>query len=181
MTEKDKKRFVEIMYGLADNYSAEISKPGLKFRFDVLKKYPIEEIEKAAHKIVETWQYTKMPPIAEFVNKIEGDKPQIEDIAEYQAHEVITQIKQAGYNKKPVFTDPITTKLIKRRFNFRSLCQTLLESENKWFVKEFKEAYCAYSRINNQQQIEVPPEINLLIGGIGDENREQRHVCDNRN
>ena len=51
MIPKDKKRFAVIMATMAENFNDEISKPGLKMRFNMLKDFTIEQVALAAKRI----------------------------------------------------------------------------------------------------------------------------------
>ncbi|KKK53259.1 hypothetical protein LCGC14_3096560 [marine sediment metagenome] len=166
MKKRDKKRFTEIMLGMADNFRDELSKPGLQFRFDALKEFSIEQVEVAAFKIIKARKYNKMPPVGEIVEAIQGPAPQIEDVAEIQAAEVIRQISPVGYYGCPVFSDPITDRLFQGRFRWQSVC-SLAESELRWFVREFKEAYRAYNVVVETPRLEASGELKKLSENIG--------------
>lgn len=72
MNKKDLPRFTQIMMGMADNFRDTITKEGMSMRFDMLKGFSIEQVERAAMQILRQRKYTKMPPIAEFFEAIEG-------------------------------------------------------------------------------------------------------------
>jgi len=74
MIQKDKPRFSQIMLGMADNFRDTVTKEGLNMRFDMLSGFSLEEVESAAKKILRHRKYTKMPPIAEFIEAMEGSK-----------------------------------------------------------------------------------------------------------
>jgi hypothetical protein len=72
MNKNDKPRFTQIMLGMADNFRDTITSEGMAMRFDMLREYSIEQVEASARQIMRHRKYTKMPPVAEFVEAIEG-------------------------------------------------------------------------------------------------------------
>lgn len=164
MNKQDKSKFVQIMLGMADNFRDTITEEGMKMRFDMLSEFSIGQVEQAARKIMFTRKYTKMPPVAEFVEAIQGNnQQQIEDRAEVQATYVISCIGQ----DYPVFSDPVTSHLMSRRWRWNTWAPAVLESELKWWAKEFKDAYRAFSGSETTLQIEAAPEIKKLVATIG--------------
>jgi len=142
MHKQDETRFAHIMLGMADNFRDSITKEGMLMRFEMLKEFSIDQVEHAAKKIMLTRKYTKMPPIAEFIEAIQGNhEHQIEDRAEVEATYVISCIGQ----DYPVFNDPVTAHLMSRRWKWSTWAPAVLESELKWWAKEFKEAYRAFN------------------------------------
>jgi len=164
MNTQDEPKFAQIMLGMADNFRDTITKEGMSMRFDILNEFSIDQVEAAARKIMATRKYTKMPPVAEFIEAINGNQAnQVEDRAEIQATYVISCIGQ----KHPVFNDPVTAHLMLKRWNWSTWAPAVLESELKWWAKEFKEAYRAFSGSETPLQIEAAPEIKKLIATIG--------------
>jgi hypothetical protein len=97
--------FTSIMQGLADNFSAELSVPGLEMRFKALMAYPLAEIEAAALDILATRKFTKMPTVAEFVERMGGGS--VDDRAEVEAGKVLRAIEDhGGYAPLWPFDDP---------------------------------------------------------------------------
>ena len=145
MNDGDKMRFAEIMAGMADNFGDEISRVGLKLKFEILKNYSIDEIEVAAVEIIKTRIYNKMPTVAEIIEKIEWRRPKVDDLAQIQAAGVIGEIRRVGASGNPRFDDKITRDLFKTRFNFKSLCM-LTERELIQWEKIFLDLYKIYHR-----------------------------------
>jgi hypothetical protein len=54
----------------------------MKLRFELLKQYTIEQVEQAGLQIMKSRKFTKMPPVAEFIDAIEGERVPIELQAE---------------------------------------------------------------------------------------------------
>lgn len=179
MNSQDEKRFVQIMLGMADNFRDTITKEGMAMRFDMLKQFSIQQVDQAAKKIIMVRKYTKMPPVAEFIEAIQGNhQNQIEERAEIQATVVLERLRNFeayeiapglwSNNEKPhTFEDPVTQFLMTKRWPFLNWKASLLESEVKWWVKEFKEAYRAFSGSETPLQIEAPEELKQLVANIG--------------
>ncbi len=166
MNEKDKSRFAEIMFGLADNFSAEINKHGLKFRFSALGRFSIEQVEHAANEIALSRKFTKMPTIAEFIERIEGSD---QDQAELQVEKIWAEVRRIGSNGSPKFDDPVTAHVVASRFGWGRICATL-DKDRPFFVKDFMEAYSCYAREEKRQELlsgPTNPHVLKLVAGIG--------------
>ena len=150
----DKMAFAEIMYGLADNFSAEINKYGIKFRFDLLKKYDIGQIRAAAHEIALGRKYTKMPTVGEIVETIDGSTG---DVADIQAELVLAEMKRVGSYGTPIFDDPVTAHIITRRIGWKNVCNTL-EKDWKYFVRDFRDVYSSCSKAVNRNKLGISSE-----------------------
>ena len=146
----DFERFSEIMYGMADNFGSEISLPGLEMRWQMLGKYSMDQIGRAAAHILKTRKIAKMPTIAEFIEAIEGTP---EDKAECEAMRVIDNIRLVGRYSQPRFEDPVTARVV-GRMGWNNLC-SMPEDQQKWFVRDFMEAYKAESRRQDTGLTEV--------------------------
>ena len=90
------------------------------------------------------------PPVAIFIEAIQGKAPEIEDKATNEAMKVLNAIRIYGYYNKPKFDDIITRSLVDRRFNWQTLCSTMKEDQEKWFIKDFVEAYTSF---NTEKQV----------------------------
>jgi hypothetical protein len=91
--------------------------------------------------------------------------------AQTQAFTVL-QIMSNRLDEDRVITDPITKYLLKRRFKLSHLRATLLEKDNKWFIRDFCEAYMSCSNLDKVGLLELPErarKINQLTEGIGNE------------
>lgn len=165
MNDSDSTAFCNVMIALAGNFSATIQEQTLDLWFDMFRADGISlgEIKQAAMHILHTRKYTKMPTYADFMQAINGNP---EDKAESQANEIMREIRSVGFYGTPVFSDPITRELMSGRFSFQSMCQQA-ESELKWTLKTFKEAYLAYERNEKSLRIQCDAEIQKLIENIG--------------
>jgi hypothetical protein len=166
--EKEKAIFSEIMLGIAENFSARMSSPGLQLRFMALKNYSLQQIEAAALKILTNRTAMGMPTVAEFLVAMNGDQRAC-DNAEGQVKEVMERIRNTGSYGYPDFHDPVTAELLKSRWSWMSLC-AMTEAELKWWARDFIEAYQASERKTECLAIgngDVPRKLKLLTGGIG--------------
>lgn len=150
MQDRDFEAFVNLMQGLADNFGAELSAPGLEMRFEVLKAYPLQQVQQAAMTLLATRKFMKMPTVAEFLEHLHGGS--CDDKAEVEAGKVIRAIEQHGGYASVAFDDPVTQAVICQGFGgWAKLCEELNASEEKWFRKDFAKMYAAYAR----QRVEV--------------------------
>lgn len=147
MNDSDKTEFSIIMRAFEVNCSVKkITKDQLRLYFNAFKMFPISEIKEAFQKVMYDWIYPgKMPPVGVFSKALKKNQPLLEDQAEIQAAEVLNLIRTVGAYGNPVYLNPITKKIMSRRFNFTDLCKTLNVENETWFIKNFKEAYCAES------------------------------------
>lgn len=169
MNDDDKKRFAEIMWGLADNFGASVTKEGLSLRFEALKAYSIEQISRAATRllIARKETYPPIPKVSEFIEAIENNgrqKVEHRQKAEIQANVVLDYLKQYGRAGHASFEDPITQHLMTTRWKYKSWAATVPESELKWWRKEFIEAYEAFSSAQEAgyKPIEPPEALRSL-------------------
>lgn len=169
MEKNDKKRFVQIMLGVADNFRDSITKEGVTMRFDMLKDYTIQQIEDAAKQIMQTRKYTKMPTIADFIESLNINIPKPEDKALIFANEIIAHSRTQGSNIFPPGLDKTAKHLMTRRWPYAEWSATILTSELTWWVKEFREAYKIYSETTNYGELLDSPhkDIKALICDIG--------------
>ncbi|MBW2610687.1 MAG: hypothetical protein JRC68_10150 [Deltaproteobacteria bacterium] len=132
MNFKDEPRFTQIILGMADNSRDEISEEGIAMRFDMLKDFSIEDIEKAAKKILMSRKFKGMPPIAEFYDALHGcDKMQAID-----AWGTVMKHLQSG--AEPL--DPKISEGIRRIGGWDCLTRRTYD-ELQWDEKRFIEHY----------------------------------------
>jgi len=73
MEKQDLKQFTEIMMGLTENYpGAVLTGNGLKLRFAALKESYIDQVVRAATKLIWTHKYNSMPTTADMINAMDG-------------------------------------------------------------------------------------------------------------
>ncbi|MGD9157174.1 MAG: DUF6475 domain-containing protein [Desulfobacteraceae bacterium] len=181
MDDADRQKFCEIMIGLAENVSAEITDFGLEMRFNALKSFSIDEINSAATAILKTWVYTgKMPPVAEFIKQMGGGEQNLSDVADLQATKVLEHVKRIGGYASVDFDDHVTKSVIQNCFGgWEKLCTDLKSDEEKWFLKDFAKYYQAYSRQNIRISGHLPGRHETKNNAIGmDEKPRIEHIGD---
>ncbi len=162
-TEETKVRFAEIMQGLAENFGGELSRPGLKMRFELLKPYPIEAVEQMALRLLATRKYTRMPTVAEMLEHL-GDGS-VEDRAEIEAAKVLTAIGDVGGYQSVVFDDPVTMAVIHGSYGgWRLLCAETSEADARWFRQQFAKTYGAYARRDVRVFGHLPGKMEIDAG-----------------
>lgn len=170
MNQHDKQRFAEIMLGLAENFGAELSTVGMKLRFEALKGYSIDQVEAAALGLMRSRKFSGMPAVAEFIQKIDGQLPSVEQKALAEAHRIIEHLNAYGATTWPDLSgDPTTKRLMEHRWPYKTWAAKVADSELKWWVeKEFVPAYLALQSVDGATlAIEAPARVKGLIGSIG--------------
>lgn len=150
-TPENKKQFATVMWGIAEDFGGKVSKAGLKMRFESLKKYSIEQIQKAGTWLIENREkdYPPVPRTKEFIEAIEKISGVVSTKAkaEIEADKVFKKLREWGREAEPLFYDQITVYLMTKRWNFVMLDQmTVKDPGLKWFRKEFIEAYIDYAK-----------------------------------
>ena len=170
MNKEDKKRFLAVMHSIALSSSSQIDNDKLRLYSKAMNAYTIDEIESAGKRVLATWKQGRFPPIAIFIESLnEGDSLlQVEDRALTEATKIIAHVKTYGANVMPAFDDFITKQLMNKRWPYNQWASDLLESEVKWWVKEFCDAYRAHSNQNVFGYIEAPKKIKALAANLFD-------------
>ena len=158
----------KLMAWTAAYYERELTESHVEVYCMALDDYGMDEIRSAfkSHVLESKW----FPKISELNDRLKAHTPQLESIADQQAGIVLNHIRRYGYTSLPVWEDPITARLFSQRFSYSELCNSLKESETKWFVKEFKEAYqSAHDFCGGDTRLLEAPDKNVmaLIENIG--------------
>ncbi len=145
MDDEDKKQFGEMVGLMAVAFDKAISKPLLEIYFKILEKYEVEQVKNAIEKAMEQLKWFPKP--AEIIEFIGGGPNKLEDFAQVQADLVINTIRKIGSYQSVEFKDPVTTAVIQQSFGgWIKMCLELTETSEKWFRKDFVNAYHAYFR-----------------------------------
>jgi len=147
-------------------YQVELTADTINLYHQCLADYDVELIASAASIHVKSSKW--FPKISELVSLMKPHIPRIESKATEQAAIVLQAIRSYGYNHEPIWSDPITNYLLKSRFNWKSICNTLTEEEEKWFVKNFNEAYLSAADISqgDMKQLDAPEQFKQLAMGL---------------
>jgi hypothetical protein len=170
MTRNEKKQFAEIMVGVAVMFNADLTKQQLEIWFRLLEDYSLEEIQHAASIILETRKYHGMPTPKEFKECLPGATTQVQ--LEYNPHAqadiILNHLRLNGASVWPKFTDGITRHLMTTRWYYPRWASQITESETKWWIKEFINAYeCYQAAGGHPDALEAPVEIKQLIDTVG--------------
>ena len=147
MTNKDLTKFAEIMAAMAENYpGACLTGSGLDMRFEALKEFSIDQVEKAAIKLIKTRRYNSMPTTSDMITAMDGVHGQldVDQLAEIEAGKVLGHLRCFGKNVSPCFDDPITNQLMTSRWRYYSWASTVKESDLKWWKMDFIRSYIAH-------------------------------------
>jgi len=165
MDKSDRRKFAGVMNALAINSGIKLNDEVTDLYFNTLKAFDIEQIEAGAMKILRSWKWNRMPPLAELMDAIEGPQQKITDQAEIECNKVIEYLNIHGGQRPPVFKDPITQHLMTQRWKYQKWASNVLESEITWWRKEFKEAYQAYAADPDTKLITAPEKLKQLFIG----------------
>jgi len=179
MTDKDLERFTDLMNGLADNFSAELSTPGLKMRFKVLKSFSIQEIEQAAYNLLATRKFTKMPTVADFLEAMGYGAGSLEDRAETALATVLKAMSSIGAYESVAFEDPVITAVIERMGGWPKCCLTE-GGELTWWEKDFRKIYMSFFREGIKRTGHLPglTEIDNHANGYFDHIPKPKLIAD---
>jgi len=167
MTEEDKTRFAGIMRAVALSCDFRLDKVTIKHYFKVLRNFGTQQVWQAAQKIIITWKYPKtFPPVAVFIENIQGTKKEIEDHALREADKIISHLNRFGARKFPPLEDPVSMFLMKNRWPYHRWAANITDAELKWWAKEFIEAYRAHSQNEKNPLLEAPEELKQLSDNL---------------
>ncbi len=161
----DTKQFAATMKALAINAGVDLTEDILKLYRAALKGFTVDQIGDAAKSVLLIWTYNRMPPLAVIIDHIGGAPVKIEDKALIQANKIIEHLNLNGANVLPKIDDPVTKYLMTRRWPYQNWAKSVLESDLKWWTKEFCEAYRAHDG-DPDRLIEAPEELLKLADGL---------------
>jgi len=175
--ETDGKQFSEIMFGLAENYpGTNLTTNGLRMRFEALKEFSINQVSQAATVLLKNHRFNTMPTVGDFIRAIgaASGNVSIEDRAEIEAGKVLGHLRRYGKAVIPEFDDPITRHLMSTRWRYGSWAAYVIESDLKWWHKDFVRAYQAHSA--DVDIVACLPGLNQLAGQIGHWGKEATYA-----
>lgn len=147
MVDDDKKRFRDIMVGLAEDKGVQLSAAGIGLKFEALRQYSIEDVTSAALSLMANKKYTTLPSVSDFIEYLGGGS--IDDRAEIEASKVWKAISQVGGYSAICLDDATTQAVILHAFGgWSRLCEETLVDQQKWFMKDFVKFYGSFSRQN---------------------------------
>jgi len=146
------------MLGMADNFRDEISKAGMAMRFNMLSEFALEDVEAAVKKILRYRKFAKMPPVADFIEALEGDK-KTEALNAWG--DVITALKQGKEVEHPK-----TREAVRRIGGWTCLTRRSYD-ELQWDEKRFVEHYEACDERNFPLLALEDGKVTKLLDKIG--------------
>ncbi len=112
MEQKDKKRFAELLTILSEAAAVEISGLYREMYWDILKPYPLKQVEIAAKEILRTRKYSGIPKPADFIELLEPDvSAQAIEAARIAFNTLWVQGESYGFNN---WEDPLIPVVIER-------------------------------------------------------------------
>lgn len=164
----NREKFFNIMMALAGNFGAAIQPATLHAWFAMAENDGLtyEQISTAAQQIMRTKLdgYGRMPTWAEILEAIHGQAPRIEHKATAEANRIISHLHTYGATTWPDLSDPVTKRLMISRWPYKTWAASVIESELKWWVKEFVQAYEA-EQITGP--VQIPARVRGLLSHIG--------------
>jgi len=154
-TQENRARFGIIINGMANNFGhGKLSKDDLTMRFMALQEYELNAISQAATWLIKNRKpgiFPAIPTTKEIIDAIEGvtTSPDIRVIADQQANQVLKAMKYAPPSVEVTFEHPVTAHLMQTRWSIGSLRRTMQEADEKWFRREFVEAFILYNAPEN--------------------------------
>lgn len=171
MNEQDKGAFASAMTGLAENFGQSFTKAGLRMRFEALRQYPIEDVQRAAMSLLANRKYTSMPTVADFIEHLSGGP--VEDVAEREAGKVLEAIRSVGAWRSVAFDDPVTQAVIEQGHGgWVKLCEEMTDDKLNWFRKDFVRTYASYKRQGVKQPGHLAGLVEIHNGARGLAHRE---------
>ena len=141
MEDLDKKRFAELMGGLAQTFATDISTRDLENYWQLLRGYPLSQIEPALiGYCVSPEGHKFMPKPGEIVGALQGKQNEQSLLAWVK---VTKGIRQVGASKTVIFDDPLIHAVIADLGGWIRLCR-LTERELNFQQREFERLYACY-------------------------------------
>lgn len=165
MEPSDKKKFAEVMQGLAEDKGIQLSASGIALKFEALKQFSIEDIYKAALSMMANKKYSSMPAVSDFLEHLGGGS--VEDRGQVQAALVWQSIVKYGGARSVVFDDPCTMAVIHQGFGgWQKMCRETEVDKMKWFIKDFTGLYGSFSRSGMKHIGYLPGYSDPILLGV---------------
>ncbi len=168
LDDKDKKKFAQIMYGVAGNFGGKITTDLLKLQFKVLSEYTIHQLTMAGVWLLKNRKekFPAVPTVKEFIEAIQiitAPQLSLETQAQEQCDIILKYLSAHGSHCTHIFKNTTTRHLMETRWSFSSLGK-MPEVEIKWFRKDFIKAWCALEKhaIAKKDQIEYQKQVETL-------------------
>ena len=142
---QDRNKFEEMLVGIADAYDKKLSPPLINLLWNLVKKYPDEQVVSGLNRMIRERTYQTFPKPGEFVQYIEGktaiDNLALEEKAEVAWQTVVKAMSDHGAWQSVIFDDKVTMGVVEAIGGWRELCMTETD-KLVWKQKEFVKLYC---------------------------------------
>lgn len=166
---KNKIEFKEFMSGMGEVFDKKITPVIIKLYWKVLEPFTDEQCQQAFNIAIAQCRFFPKP--ADLTEFIVGSPKQIEqnkeDKALVVATNIIAHLRTYGSGVLPKLDDPTAKHLMTKRWPYYEWSSMVLESELKWWTKEFCKAYKSYTALEEPVKIAAPENVKKLISDIG--------------
>jgi hypothetical protein len=167
MTKADKVEFAKIMRALELNCGVRLDAETIKLYFDILKKFSVDQVSKAAQQILVSWKYPRtFPLLAVFIEQIQGPEEDVEQKALRKAHKIVAHLNKFGAGKFPLLEDPVSKYLMTERWPYYRWGADLKMKDTKWWVRDFVAAYTALNKKGGNFLLEPTKEVKHLAENL---------------
>jgi hypothetical protein len=137
----DKKRFLELITGLAHTFGMEMSVKDIENYWLFLRSYSLAEFEKAViHYCASPEGYRFMPKPGELIAAIEGNALQQ---AQQAWSKVLNAVRRVGGDNSVIFDDALIHGVIYDMGGWVRLCE-MYQRDESFKQREFESRYVAY-------------------------------------
>jgi len=147
-------RFCNALGTWAEVFDKDLSEFAVAAYYQTLKNYPIEDVEKVISNAMGSSKFFPRP--VELIELLTGSPQDIADRAEVEALKVLCAIRRFGGHKSVSFDDSTTAAVISQGYGGWHKLADMLESDSKWFPKDFSRIYQAFARQGIQLNGHLP-------------------------
>lgn len=169
MKQDDKKDFANLMLGISEIYTKEVSKFGMQMWFDDLAAYSFEQVKAAfaAHR-QDRKNGEFMPKPSDIIRQIEGAP---DEVAVRAWSKVVNAIGYAGSYNSVCFDDRVIHAVINEMGGWMKVC-SMETDELPFKAKEFERLYLSKTSNRGGQALgfapsHLPGQIELQNGRVG--------------
>ncbi len=140
-TKEDAKRFLNLMVMLGEMCESEVKESKVNAYWEILKEYPIEDVECGFKNLIQTYKYKTFPMPATIIENITGD-PVVVGIRGWERLEAA--ISTYGVYESPVITDKALYHTIQRFGGWIKVCLKNRELDDvgfQIFQRDFMRCY----------------------------------------
>lgn len=169
MNSGNKKEFLELITGLAECFDKKIGSAAIEFYWQAVKNMSISDFRATVNEVAKTAKFFPRP--SELCGYATGRAwMELDDIANVEAAKVLNAIHRHGSYESVCFDDPVTQAVISQCFSgWPKMCLDLVESEEKWFLKDFAKLYASFAKakIELRGRLAGQFEIENTANGFG--------------